>query len=43
MKAGSLLYISLVFLITVRNMPIFDILQGQIYEGDGVKENAITL
>jgi hypothetical protein len=31
------------FLITVGNVPIFDILKGQIYEGGGVKENAITL
>jgi hypothetical protein len=28
---------------TIGNMSIFDILKGQIYEGDGVKENAITL
>jgi hypothetical protein len=31
------------FLITVGNVPIFDIFKGQIYEGGGVKENAITL
>jgi hypothetical protein len=30
-------------LITIGVMPIFYILKGQIYEGDGVKENAITL
>jgi hypothetical protein len=30
-------------LIIVGNMPIFDVLEGQIYEGGGVKENAITL
>jgi hypothetical protein len=51
MKAGYLLYISLPFLlklnhavlITVCNMPIFYILKGQIYEGGGVREYAITL
>jgi hypothetical protein len=35
--------LNIAILITVGNMPIFDILKGQIYEGGGVKENAITL
>jgi hypothetical protein len=30
-------------LIIVGNMPIFNVLKGQIYEGGEVKENAITL
>jgi hypothetical protein len=30
-------------LITVGNMPIFDILKGQIYKGGGVKKNAVIL
>jgi hypothetical protein len=31
------------FLITICNVPIFYIFKGQIYEGGGVKENAIIL
>jgi hypothetical protein len=38
-----LLKLNIAILITIGNMPIFDILKGQIYEGGGVKENAITM
>jgi hypothetical protein len=38
-----LLKLIITILITVGNMPFFFILKGQIYEGGGAKENAITL
>ena len=38
-----LLKLNYAIFITVGNAPIFYILRGQIYEGGGVKENAITL
>jgi hypothetical protein len=38
-----LVKLNFVILIIVGNMPIFNILKGQILEGGGVKENKITL
>jgi hypothetical protein len=38
-----LVKLNFVILIIVGNMPFFYILKGQIFEGGGVIENAITL